>query len=64
MKKVAKLIYVSMATRVIVDENATEEEIIKSAKSSLIEKVQSELGEHIEEILDDEEVPYDKKFDE
>lgn len=59
MAKVAKLVYMSMVTRVIVDEDATEDQIIQASKNSFIEKVLNELGENLEEITDDEEVPYD-----
>lgn len=59
MAKVAKLVYMSMVTRVIVDEDATEDQIIQASKDSFIEKVRNELGENLEEIVDDEEVPYD-----
>lgn len=48
-----------MVTRVIVDEDATEDQIIQASKDSFIEKVRNELGENLEEIVDDEEVPYD-----
>lgn len=57
--KVAKLVYISLATRVVVDENATEEDILNSARPKFIVKVQEELGENLEEILDDTECPYD-----
>jgi hypothetical protein len=56
--KVAKLVYVSMVTRVVVDENATDEQILEAARANFIEKVQTELGEHLEEIIDDEECPF------
>jgi hypothetical protein len=59
MAKVAKLVYMSMVTRVIVDEDATEDQIIQASKNSFVEKVLNELGENLEEIVDDEEVPYD-----
>jgi hypothetical protein len=59
MAKVAKLVYVSMVTRVIVDEDATDEQIIQASKNNFVEKVLNELGENLEEIVDDEEVPYD-----
>jgi hypothetical protein len=59
MAKVAKLVYMSMVTRVIVDEDATEDQIIQASKDSFVEKVRNELGENLEEIVDDEEVPYD-----
>ena len=61
--KVAKLIYVSLMTRVVVDENATEETIIEEARKNFIEKVQNDLEDNIEEIVDDEEMPYDPEFD-
>jgi hypothetical protein len=58
MAKVAKLVYVSLATRVIVDEDATEEQILEAAKHLFIDKVQTELGDNIEDIVDDEECPF------
>jgi uncharacterized protein YbcI len=57
--KVAKLVYVSLATRVVVDENATDEQILEAARANFIEKIQTELSEHLEEIIDDEECPYE-----
>ena len=61
--KVAKLVYVSLMTRVVVDENATEETIIEEARKNFIEKVQNDLRDNVEEIVDDEEMPYDSEFD-
>jgi hypothetical protein len=58
MAKVAKIVLVSFMTRVIVDEHATEEEIINAARPKIAEKVAAELGENIEEIYDDEECPF------
>lgn len=55
--KVAKLVYVSLLTRVVVDNTATQEEILEKSKSSLIVKINSELGEHLEQIVNDEECP-------
>lgn len=64
MKKyVAKLVYVSLVTRVVVDENATDEQIVEASKSKFIDKVNTELMENLEEIIDDEECPYDSEFD-
>lgn len=63
MAKVAKLVYVSMATRVVVEDTATEQEIIDKAANRFIDKINSELGEHIEEIHDDIECPYDEELD-
>jgi hypothetical protein len=59
MKKVAKLVSISMMTRVIVDENATIAEILLESRQNFIEKVRDELSEHLEEIFDDTEMPYD-----
>jgi hypothetical protein len=59
MSKVAKLVYVSLATRVVVDSDATDEQILEIAKANFLEKVNTELGEHLEEIIDDKECPYD-----
>jgi hypothetical protein len=58
MAKVAKLVAISLLTRVIVDENATEEEILEKAVPKFMEKVNQEIGEHLEYIADDEECPY------
>jgi hypothetical protein len=57
MAKVAKLITISLMTRVVVDENATDEQIIEVAKPKLIEKIRSEAMENLEEIVDDAECP-------
>lgn len=64
MGKVAKLVTVSLMTRVIVDEGATEAEIIEKASIKLAEKIQNELSEHIESVDDDNECPYDPLYDE
>lgn len=63
MGKVAKLVYVSLATRVVVDEDATEEQIIDAAKHRFIDKLNTEIDEHIESIEDDVECPYDPDLD-
>jgi len=62
--KVAKLIYVSLATRVVVEDTATEEEIMELAMPRFVDKIVNELGEHIESIEDDNECPYDEFYDE
>jgi hypothetical protein len=65
MKKVAKLVSVTLTTRVIVDENATHEEIVIAASERLARKAQEELNENIttDDIIDDLECPFDEKFD-
>lgn len=57
--KVAKLVYFSLMTRVIVDEDATDEEIIKACYPNIQAKLNNhELGENLEDIEDDEEAPF------
>ena len=59
MAKVAKLVMVSLMTRVIVDENATDEQIIEASYEGFQAKLDNrELGDNLESIEDDEEVPY------
>ena len=58
MAKVAKLVLVGLMTRVVVEENATDEQILDAARPNIIEKVNTELGENLEEITDDIECPY------
>ena len=62
-KRVAKLVCVSFVTRVIVDENATLDEIMNEARPKLINKVLNELSENLEDVIEDKEVPYNTKFD-
>jgi hypothetical protein len=57
MNKVAKIVCISLMTRVIVDENATDEQIVELAKGKFIEKIEGELLENLEGIYDDEECP-------
>lgn len=55
---VAKLVTCSLMCRVVVKNGATEEEIIEAARAKFSEKIQSELGDNIETIEDDEECPF------
>lgn len=56
---IAKLVAVSFLTRVIVDENATTEEILEASKQGFIAKVvNSELEDNLEYIKDDTECPF------
>ena len=59
----AMLVKVSLMTRVICNDDATDEEIIEKARYQLVEKVVNELDENVEEIEDDEECPYDPNHD-
>lgn len=63
MSKVAKLVTVILITRVIVDNNASEEEILEIAKPRLRQKLNDEMFENIESIVNDVDSPYDEKND-
>ena len=62
-KKVAKLVTVSFMTRVVVDEDASDEEIFEAARPMLKLKAAEEMFENLEEIIDDLECPFDIEFD-
>jgi hypothetical protein len=62
MKK-AMLVYSSFVTRVIVDENASDDEIIQATKAKLVNQVTNELGDNVESIGYDFEVPYNPEKD-
>ena len=47
-----------MVTRVIVDENAPDHEIVEASRRSFANKVRDELHENVEDIIDDLEVRY------
>ncbi len=53
----AKLVYATFITRVVVDDNATEDQIIESAIPGIVEKAKNELYDSITEIEDDIEMP-------
>jgi hypothetical protein len=59
MGKVAKLVTVSFITRVVVDETMSDDDILEYSKDSFKEKVNWELSENLESIVDDEECPYE-----
>jgi hypothetical protein len=58
MAKVAKLVRASLVTRVIVDENATEQDILELAIPKLSENLMDNPIESIDEIVDDLECPH------
>jgi hypothetical protein len=58
MTKVAKLVSVCFQTRVVVEKSATDEDILDVARPKFVEKVRTELGEHLEGIEEDTECPY------
>ena len=61
-KKVAKLVRVSLVTRVIVDVDATEQEIMELAVPKLSENLMDSPFENLEEIVDDTECPYEEEY--
>jgi hypothetical protein len=63
MEKVAKLVTITMTTRVIVDENASESDVIEQASIKMSEKIQHEFNENLESIYEDTECPYDPEYD-
>jgi len=58
MAKVAKLVEISLMTRVVVEENATDEEIVNAAQSKIVDKALNEIHENIGEIYNDDECPF------
>jgi hypothetical protein len=61
--RVAKLVYVSIMTRVIVDDTDDEETIMKKARPQLVKALQEDgLLDHVENIEDDEEIPFGKGY--
>lgn len=58
MAKVAKLVMVSMMTRIVVEENATDEQMLEASKPAFLMKINTEIGEHLERIIDDTECPF------
>ncbi len=58
MKK-ALLVEFSLLVRVVVDEDATEDQIIEASYSKIQDKINNrELGDNLVSIEEDEEVPY------
>ena len=55
---VAHLVDFSLRTRVVVNANATDDQIIQTARPKIITKVHNELGENLDEVSPDFECPY------
>lgn len=58
MANVAKIVWASVATRVVVDDTATDEQIWAVAKDNLARNLVDNGLEGIESIQDDKELPY------
>lgn len=63
MAKVAKLVLVSLMTRVIVDDTDDEAAVLSATRPRLIRKINTDLEDNIESIEDDTECPYDPETD-
>lgn len=64
MAKVAKLVEFSLMVRVIVDENATEDEIIEKAYPKVQEKINNrELGDNMTFLNNDSDMPFGEGLD-
>ncbi|HET6226036.1 MAG TPA: hypothetical protein VFF27_07135 [Bacteroidia bacterium] len=63
MAKIAKLVITTIITRVIVEDNATAEDIINAAKPKVIETINNDLIENVDDIIDDTECPYNMETD-
>lgn len=62
--KVAKLVAISLLTRVIVNENATQEEILAESKKKFQAKLDNnELSDNLDYIDNDDECPFDPETD-
>jgi len=63
MAKVAKLVCISLMTRVIVEDNLTEDQeleaIADQVRTACIDKIKNDgIGDHLESIEPDEECPF------
>ena len=58
MAKVAKLVTISLITRVVMDENATDEQILDMARPHFESSLVTDLNENLESIKEDKECPY------
>ena len=58
MSKIAKLVTISLITRVIVEDTATDEQILEVARPKFLNQINSELSENLESIVEDTECPY------
>ena len=59
----AKLVYLSLMTRVVVEDDADDEIVMDVARQKFADKIQYEYLENVEDIQDDLEMPYDEETD-
>ncbi len=58
MKNVAKLVTVSFTTRVVVNEEATDSDILEVAKEKFVEQVNNDIHDNLISISNDTECPF------
>jgi len=61
--KIAKLVYAALLVRVIVEDTASEQDILELAIPKLSEALMDSPHQHIEKIIDDTECPYVEEVD-
>lgn len=61
--KKAVLVTFSLCTRVIVDKDADEDDIVEAARGNIFSKVGTCLGENVMDVVDDVDCPYDPETD-
>lgn len=66
--KIAKLVLWSPMTRVVIDdEGLTADQIydaaVEAAQFNFLDKIHDEYRDHIEDVIDDLEMPYNIEFD-
>lgn len=58
MAKVAKLVTISLVTRVVVEHDAPESHILDIARYKFMDQIRNELDENVESIQPDNECPF------
>jgi hypothetical protein len=58
MAKIAKLVTLTLQTRVVVEEGTDDEEVMELARPKFADKIKYEYLENIEEVIEDKEQPY------
>ncbi len=56
--KVAKIVVVTLLTRVVVDEDLPDEDVVEIARGNLERNLRSDLHENVDAIFDDKECPF------
>lgn len=59
----AKLVTYSFTVRVVVEDTATEQDIINASFRGLEQRVHESYGENVDTIEDDTEMPYSEEYD-